>query len=71
MGGGEGVQYTANLGQEWTGICATTQRRDFQVSKKELFNRAGVEFPSSKRGYQKGIVGMHLYVYTVLIEDCV
>ncbi len=27
------VQFTANLGQEWTGIRATTQRRDFQVSK--------------------------------------
>jgi hypothetical protein len=71
MGGGERVQYTANVGQEWTGICTTTQRRDFQVSKKEFFKRAGVEFQSSKRGYQKGIVGMHLYGYTVLIKDCV
>jgi hypothetical protein len=28
------VQFTANLGQEWTGIRATAQRRDFQVSEK-------------------------------------
>ncbi len=33
MGRVRGVQYTANLGQEWTGIQATTQRRDFQVVK--------------------------------------
>jgi hypothetical protein len=24
MGRVRGVQFTANLGQEWTGICATT-----------------------------------------------
>jgi hypothetical protein len=65
------VQYTANLGQEWTRICATTQRRDFQVSKKEFSRRAGVGFPNSTRGYQKGIAGMHLYLYIVLIKDCV
>jgi hypothetical protein len=35
-GEGEGVQFTANLGQEWMGIRATTQRRDFQVSKGEI-----------------------------------
>jgi hypothetical protein len=35
--GVRGVQYTANQGQEWTGIRATTQRRDFQVSEEELF----------------------------------
>jgi hypothetical protein len=28
------VQFTTNQGQEWTGICATAQRRDFQVSKR-------------------------------------
>jgi hypothetical protein len=33
MGRVRGVQYTANLGQEWMGIRATTQRKDFQVSK--------------------------------------
>jgi hypothetical protein len=32
-GVGGGGQYTVNLGLEWTGIRATTQRRDFQVSK--------------------------------------
>jgi hypothetical protein len=36
MGRVRGVQYTANLGQEWTGIHATTQRRDFQVSKRGI-----------------------------------
>jgi hypothetical protein len=29
-----GVQFTANLGQEWMGICAMAQRRDLQVSKR-------------------------------------
>jgi hypothetical protein len=31
-----GVQFTANLGQEWTGIRDTAQRRDFQVSKRGI-----------------------------------
>jgi hypothetical protein len=43
-GGVRGVQYTANLGQEWTGIRATTQRRDFQVSKKGFPDRQGWDF---------------------------
>jgi hypothetical protein len=43
--GERGVQYTANLGQEWTGIHATTKRRDFQVSKKG--------FPLGKGGISK------------------
>ncbi len=30
------VQFTANQGQEWTGIRATAQEGDFQVSKKGL-----------------------------------
>jgi hypothetical protein len=34
MGRVRGVQFTANQGQEWTGIRATAQRRDFQTSKK-------------------------------------
>ncbi len=28
------AQFAANQGQEWKGIRATAQRRDFQVSKK-------------------------------------
>jgi hypothetical protein len=38
-GGGEGerrVQFTANQGHEWTGIRATAQEGDFQVSIKGL-----------------------------------
>jgi hypothetical protein len=35
------VQFTANLGQELTGIHATAQRRDFQVSKKGLTSAGG------------------------------
>jgi hypothetical protein len=63
VGGGKGDwrsgggQYIANLGPEWTGIRATTQRRDFQVSKRE--------FPRGEGGIskqQKGVRGMHLYV---------
>jgi hypothetical protein len=34
-----GVQFTANLGQEWMGIRATTQRKDFQVSKRGIPNK--------------------------------
>jgi hypothetical protein len=30
------VQFTSNQGQEWMGICTTTQKRDFQVSKRGL-----------------------------------
>jgi hypothetical protein len=37
MGRVRGVQFTANPGQEWTGIRATTQRRDLQVSKSGFF----------------------------------
>jgi hypothetical protein len=70
-GGVRGVQYTANLGPEWTGICATTQRRDFQVSKGGISKQVREGFPSNKRGCQKGVRGMHLYVYIVLIKDCV
>jgi hypothetical protein len=40
--GGGGGQYTANLGSEWTGIRATTQRRDFQVSKEVQEIRGGI-----------------------------
>jgi hypothetical protein len=37
LGRARGVQFTANQGQEWTGgIRATTQRRDFQVSKRGI-----------------------------------
>jgi hypothetical protein len=39
-----GVQYTANLGQEWTRIHATTQRRDFQVSRRGISNKQGRDF---------------------------
>ncbi len=30
------VQFTANQGQEWTGIRTTAQERDFQVGKMGL-----------------------------------
>ncbi len=65
-----GVQYTANQGQEWMGNRATTQRRDFQVSRGESSRgRGGI--PKQKQVCQKGVTGMHLYVYIVLIKDCV
>jgi hypothetical protein len=73
LGGGKGnweeggVQYTANQGPEWTGIRATTQRRDFQVSKGRVPRVRG----GTRRGYQKGAWGMHLYVYIMLMKDCV
>ncbi len=42
------VQFTANQGQEWMGIRATTLGRDFQVSKKGLTGIGG------QRGKRKG-----------------
>jgi hypothetical protein len=60
MGRVRGVQYTANLGQEWTGIRATTQRKDFQVSKRGISKQAREGFPSSKRGCQKGVASMYI-----------
>ncbi len=47
------VQFTANLGREWTGISATTQRRDFQVSKTG-FNLYKQKKGVSKKGLLKG-----------------
>ncbi len=41
------VQFTANQGQEWTGIRTTAQERDFQVSKKGL---TGVQADNGKKG---------------------
>jgi hypothetical protein len=61
-----GGQYTANLGSEWTGIRATTQRRDFQVSKGRGPRDKGRDFLATKGGYQKDW-GMHLRVYIMLI----
>jgi hypothetical protein len=40
-GAGGGGQYTANLGTEWSGTHATTQRRDFQVSKGRVLRSKG------------------------------
>jgi hypothetical protein len=74
--GGSGGQYTANQGSEWTGIRATTQRRDFQVSKGRVPRNKGRDFQATKGDYQKDW-GMHLSiyhakcVYIVLIKDCV
>ncbi len=48
---GEGGQYTANQGPEWTGI-APRQRRDFQVSKKG-FKEYGRD--SKQRGLSRGL----------------
>jgi hypothetical protein len=64
MGRVRRVQFTANRGQEQTGIRATAQRRDFQVSKGGIFQ--------TKRGVaRKGGGGIRLNVYIVLIKDCV
>jgi hypothetical protein len=64
-------QYTANLGTEWSGTRATTQRRDFQVSKGRVLRSKGRDFQAAKRGCQKGVRSMHLHVYIMLIKDCV
>jgi hypothetical protein len=56
-GSGEvrGVQYTANQGQEWTGIHSMTQRRDFQVSKEDFSRREGAGFLSRNGVARKGL----------------
>jgi hypothetical protein len=64
--GGEGGQYTANPGSEWTGIRGMTQRRDFQVSKGRGPRDKGRDFQATKGDYQKDW-GMHLRVYIMLI----
>jgi hypothetical protein len=64
MGRVRGVQFTANQGQEWMGIRATAQRRDFQVSKRGISKYV-------RRVAREGVVGMRLNVYIVLIKDCV
>jgi hypothetical protein len=46
-GEGEGVQFTANQGQEWTSNRTTSQEGDFQVSKKGL---TGVQADNGKKG---------------------
>jgi hypothetical protein len=43
-GEGEGGQCTANQGSEWTGIRATSQRKDFQVSKEGSSRNKGGGF---------------------------
>ncbi len=64
-GNGEvgGGQYTANLGPEWTGIRATTQRRDFQVSKGRVSKRQGEGFPSNKKGMLERGLGACISMY--------
>jgi hypothetical protein len=73
-GKGEGGgQCTANQGSEWTGIHATSQRRNFQVSKRGVQGiRVGVY---KQRGLSKGLghalpyISNHVYI--ALIKDCV
>ncbi len=52
-----GGQYTANLGTEWTGTRATTQRRDFQVSELSEGRVLGSEdrdFQAAKGDVKRG-----------------
>ncbi len=65
-GGKGGGQYTANQGPEWTGFRATTQRRDFQVSKGRVRRNKGRDFQATIGDCQKDW-GMHLHVCIVLI----
>ncbi len=71
MGRRGGGGYTANLGMEWTGTRATTQRRDFQVSEGRVLGSKGRDFQAAKGGMSKGVRSMPLHVYIVLIKDCV
>ncbi len=68
---GGGGQYTANLGTEWSGTRATTQRRDFQVSKGRVLRSKGRDSRRQKGDIKKGVRSMHRHVYIMLIKDCV
>ncbi len=70
---GEGAQYTANQGQEWTSIRTTAKEGDFQVSEEGYFDvwAKGAE----KRGLAtkriiKGVANMYIVfgMYIVLIK---
>jgi hypothetical protein len=62
--GREGVQYTANQGPEWTGIRATTQWRDFQVSKGRVPRVKGRDFQAIKKGLsERGLGHAPLCIY--------
>jgi hypothetical protein len=65
-----GVQYTANQGKEWTGIHATTQGRDFQVSREEFPDGQGRDFQAEMGLPERGCGHAPLCIY-VLIKDCV
>jgi hypothetical protein len=71
-GKGEGGgQCTANQGSEWTGIRATSQRRDFQVSKRGVQGiRVGVSKQLSK-GLGHALPYIMLIVYISRYKDCV
>jgi hypothetical protein len=64
MGEWGGDQYTANLGPEWKGIRATTQRRDFQVSKRGFLRGEGGISKQLEGDVRKGL-GACTSLYTL------
>jgi hypothetical protein len=46
-------------------------KEGFPSKSKGDFKQIREGFPCNKRGVQKGVKGMHLNVYIVLIKDCV
>jgi hypothetical protein len=67
-GGRVSGQYTANQGSEWTGIHATTQRRDFQVRKRGIQGiMVGV---SKQRGLSKGLRHAPPYILLIVYMLC-
>jgi hypothetical protein len=70
-GGGGVVSIQPTWDQSGWEFASRTQRRDFQVSRKGFPRGRGRDFQATKRGYQKRVRGMHLYVYIVLIKDCI
>jgi hypothetical protein len=68
VGGG---QYTANWGPEWTGIRATTQRRDFRVSKGGFPRDKGRDFQATKKGIsRRGMGHAPLCIYSANKRLC-
>jgi hypothetical protein len=59
--------HTANLGLEWTGICATT-KEGFQVSKRGVQGiRVGI---SQQRGITKRIGAALPYIMLIMYISC-
>jgi hypothetical protein len=71
-GCGGGWSVYSQPGTRVDGNSRHDTKEGFPSTNKRGFPRGkGRDFKATKRGYQKGVRGMHLHVYIVLIKDCV